>query len=241
MHYYQFNIGDYATHTQHLDPLEDIAYRRMLDWIYTHESPLPDNINQIAKYIRMRDECERIADVLREYFELTEYGYMQPRIQKEIDSYKEKSKKAKASAKARWAKSCDKSDANALQAQSERNAKQETRNNKQETRNKVKDQGDKSPKFNFKKSLLSLGVDEKVASEWLRVRRAKKATNSEIAFNKISKEISKTGLHPNQAITIAVERSWSGFSSNWIRPDDNGRFSKAVQQTINELTDLELN
>ncbi|MCP4984979.1 MAG: YdaU family protein, partial [Colwellia sp.] len=47
MHYYQFNIGDYTSHTSHLDPLEDIAYRRMLDWVYLHESPLPLSVKQI--------------------------------------------------------------------------------------------------------------------------------------------------------------------------------------------------
>lgn len=28
MHYYNFHIGDYASHTRHLSPIEDIAYRR---------------------------------------------------------------------------------------------------------------------------------------------------------------------------------------------------------------------
>ena len=34
MHFYQFNIGDYASHTRHLNPIEDIAYRRLLDIYY---------------------------------------------------------------------------------------------------------------------------------------------------------------------------------------------------------------
>jgi len=34
MHYYQFNIGDYASHTRHLSDLEDLAYRRLLDAYY---------------------------------------------------------------------------------------------------------------------------------------------------------------------------------------------------------------
>ncbi len=135
MHYYQFNIGDYASHTQHLDPLEDIAYRRMLDWIYVNEKPLPNNINQIAKYNRMRDECERITDVLQEYFKLTEYGYTQQRVEKEIAHYKNKSEKAKKAIEARWAKNRNKSDTDVLQTNNERNTKQETLNTKQETLN----------------------------------------------------------------------------------------------------------
>ena len=39
MHFYSFNIGDYASHTRHLTPMEDLAYRRLLDIYYLHEQP----------------------------------------------------------------------------------------------------------------------------------------------------------------------------------------------------------
>lgn len=122
MHYYKFNIGDYASHTGHLDPLEDIAYRRMLDWVYLHESPLPSSVEQVARLIRMRTHSECIANVLREFFELTDYGYIQEKAMGEIEAYRDKSAKAKASARARWSESTNKSDANALQTKCERNA-----------------------------------------------------------------------------------------------------------------------
>lgn len=139
MHYYKFNIGDYASHTQHLEPLEDIAYRRMLDWIYLHESPLPDSPEQIARLIRMRTHCEDIANVLREFFTLTDYGWMQEKASIEIDAYKDKSNKAKASAAARWAKKPDKPDANALPVICEGNANQEPETNNQEPLNNKQD------------------------------------------------------------------------------------------------------
>ncbi len=139
MHYYKFNIGDYASHTQHLEPLEDIAYRRMLDWVYLHESPLPDSPEQIARLIRMRTHCEDIANVLREFFTLTDYGWMQEKASVEIDAYKLKSDKAKASAAARWAKKPTKPDANALRSECEGNANQEPLNTKQKTLNTNQD------------------------------------------------------------------------------------------------------
>lgn len=122
MHYYKFNIGDYASHTAHLDPIEDIAYRRMLDWHYLHESPLPDSVDQVARIIRMRTHCEAIETVLREFFTLTDYGWEQSKVVAEIDSYKLKSDKAKASAAARWSKKPIVSDANALRDECESNA-----------------------------------------------------------------------------------------------------------------------
>ena len=129
MHYYKFNIGDYASHTQHLDITEDMAYRRMLDWLYLHESPLPDNIDQIARLIRMRTHSECIAVVLQEFFELGDYGWFQSKAMKEIDQYKAKSDKAKESAAARW----NKRDANALQAECDGNANHKPLTTKQET------------------------------------------------------------------------------------------------------------
>lgn len=139
MHYYKFNIGDYHTHTSHLDPLEDIAYRRMIDWIYLHESPLPLDVKQIAKYIRMRDECERITDVLQEFFKETEYGYTQNRVIKEIEHFKDKSAKAKKAVEARWAKKPNKSDTDVLQSQSEGNTNHKPLTNNHKTDNTTQD------------------------------------------------------------------------------------------------------
>jgi len=127
MHYYQFNIGDYHSHTNHLDPLEDLAYRRMLDWCYLNETNLPDDVDEIARLIRMRPHTDCITIVLRDFFTLTDEGYTQSRIQLEVNAYREKCAKAKKSAEARWNKKPAKTkglgDANALQTQSEGNAK----------------------------------------------------------------------------------------------------------------------
>ena len=118
MHFYQFNIKDYQSHTGHLDEFEDLAYRRLLDWCYLHERHLPAEIEEIARLIRMRTHSECIASVLREFFVRTDEGWISPRVMREIDAVNTKSEKARLSAKARW----DKQDANALRTQSEGNA-----------------------------------------------------------------------------------------------------------------------
>ena len=137
LHYYQFNISDYLSHTQHFDEMEDLAYRRMLDLYYLHESPLPEDIQELAKLIRMRTHSDCIAYVLQECFKLKKDGYHNARADKEIKNYKSKSDKASASAKARWAKTSKKNnkiddDANAMRTHSEGNAKHKTLNIKQE-------------------------------------------------------------------------------------------------------------
>ena len=216
MHYYQFNIGDYASHTAHLDPLEDIAYRRMLDWVYLHESPLPLSVKQISKYIRMRDECERIADVLQQFFTETEYGYAQRKADIEITKYRDKSEKAKKAAEARWSAKPDKPHADALQTQCERNANHKPRTINQEPVNKVKEKDAKATVFNFKSEVLLLGVSSTTVDDWLMVRKQKNSANTQTAFISLTNEIQKSGLLPQQAVEMAAANSWARFDSSWV-------------------------
>ena len=100
MHYYQFNIGDYQSHTSHLDPLEDLAYRRMLDWCYLHEKPLPKSTAEIGRLIRLRDETVVIRNILNEFFVEIELGYWSDRIGKEIEHFRSKIEQASRAGKA---------------------------------------------------------------------------------------------------------------------------------------------
>lgn len=75
---------------------------------------------------------------------------------------------------------------------------------------------EKDVRFDFKKSLLEIGVTPQVAEDWLKVRKTKKAANTETAFKRIQKEIELSGLSADECITIAVERSWQGFKAEWV-------------------------
>jgi uncharacterized protein YdaU (DUF1376 family) len=108
MHYYQFNIGDYASHTSRLKPIEDLAYRRMLDLYYLNEQPLSLCLSDVARELGLTDYLDEVAYVLNKFFIETESGFSQKRIDLEIKKYKSnhksKIKAGKASAKARQSK-----------------------------------------------------------------------------------------------------------------------------------------
>lgn len=102
--------------------------------------------------------------------------------------------------------------------------------------------------FSFKKSFLDLGVEENILSDWLKVRKTKKATNSETAFLGIFKQIKESGLTANECIKISAENSWSGFNNGWTKNKFNGKTKQnnnrgfesdttngAIQATINQL------
>jgi len=100
MHYYQFHIGDYKSHTHHLSHYEDLAYRRLLDFYFLHEQPIKHR--DIARQIGMRDHEEDVMTVLNEFFISTPEGFVNPRADKEIKQYKEFSEAGKRGAAKRW-------------------------------------------------------------------------------------------------------------------------------------------
>ena len=100
MNYYPFHIGDYIAHTAHLDPIEDCAYRRLLDAYYLNEGPLPAEVDKIARQIRMKAHVGDVEQVLREFFVLTDSGWSHARCNDEIAKMQDKQAKARASAEA---------------------------------------------------------------------------------------------------------------------------------------------
>lgn len=72
-------------------------------------------------------------------------------------------------------------------------------------------------KFSFRKSLELLGADTKLIDDWLLVRKNKKATNSETAFNLLKNEFTISGLPINDILKICIVGSWSGFKTEWLK------------------------
>jgi len=73
-----------------------------------------------------------------------------------------------------------------------------------------------NPNFNFKNSLIELGVDIDIAEDWMKVRKTKRATNTRTALKSIIKQIKLSGKSANECIALAVEESWSGFKAKWL-------------------------
>jgi uncharacterized protein YdaU (DUF1376 family) len=217
MYYYQFNIGDYQSHTSHLSEIEDLVYRRLLDWYYLHELPIPLEEVEVSRQIRMRSHTESIAIVLQEYFERTDDGWIHNRANKEIAKAGDKSEKASASAKARWSKK----DANALPTQSDSNATHNTLHITQDTEHKTQ-----------KKATVvatPVGVSDSVWQEFKSLRKAKKAPITQRAIDKISEEANLAGWTLEKALEECIVRGWQAFKADWVakktNPADNIRLT----------------
>ena len=225
MHYYQFNIGDYKSHTEHLSEMEDLTYRRLLDWYYLHETPIPLDEQEVARQIRMRSHSDCIAVVLREYFERTDDGWIHHRANKELAKAGDKSQKASESAKARWNRQ---KDANALPTQSEGNATHNTLPITQDTEHKKKATVVATP----------IGVSESVWQDFVKHRKAKKAQVTQTVIDGIAKQAQIAGWSLDDALREVVLRNWQSFKAEWVKPDQQGmsKTGQINQKVISGLT-----
>ena len=75
-------------------------------------------------------------------------------------------------------------------------------------------------RFMFKNALISLGVSPQLAADWIKVRQAKKAAQTETAFNIIAKQIKlgmdAYGVSADDIVRVAVDRNWQGLKVEWL-------------------------
>jgi hypothetical protein len=70
--------------------------------------------------------------------------------------------------------------------------------------------------FSFYNSLINLGAKKELVSDWIKVRKNKKLTNTQTAFNKFVSQYNKSGYTINEVLEKCVEKSWGGFDSDWF-------------------------
>lgn len=82
VNFYKRFIGDIQAKTGHLSLAEFGAYDRLLDHCYSTEQPLPADLDACCRIARAmsKDERKAVESVLGQFFQLTEGGYVQPRV-----------------------------------------------------------------------------------------------------------------------------------------------------------------
>jgi len=206
MHYYQFHIGDYKSHTHHLSLMEDLAYRRLLDFYFLHEQPIKHR--DIARQIGMREHEEDVMTVLNEFFISTEDGFVSPRADKEIKQYKEFAEAGKRGAAKRWGTPPN------GEAISPPNATPiATTNHKPITNNQIKEKATSVAPPE--------GVSDSVWQEFKTLRKAKRAPITQRAIDAISSEAQKIGWSLEKALEECVVRGWQAFKADWVATKAN--------------------
>ena len=217
MHYYQFHIGDYKSHTHHLSLLEDLAYRRLLDFYFLHENPIKHR--DIARQIGMRDHEEDVMTVLNEFFLSTENGFVNPRADKEIKQYKEFAEAGKRGAAKRWGTPPN------GEAISPPNATPIATINQEPITTNHK------PK---RESATSVAcppdVSQQIWDDWVALRKSKKAPITQTVLNGAIAEAKILGWPLEKFLAEWCSRGSQGLKAEWIvkpNPADKVRLTVA--------------
>jgi uncharacterized protein YdaU (DUF1376 family) len=200
MHYYQFHIGDYASHTRHLSLIEDIAYRRLLDFYYLHEQPIKQR--DIARQIGMRDHEQDVLTVLNEFFVSTDDGFVSPRADKEIQHYHSKVEQASKAGKA-----------SAERRSNIRSADVQPTNNQEPITNNHKPKRESATVV-----ACPPDVSEQVWQDWLALRKAKKAAVTSTVLDGARKEADKLGWPLEKFLVEWCTRGSQGLKAEWVAP-----------------------
>lgn len=95
MHYYQFNIGDWALEAGHLSLEEEAVYLRLINHYLNTEQPIPSETQWVIR--RLRIETQSVIDhVLSEFFELTDKGWTHNKCEEMLKAYRKTVKKNRA-------------------------------------------------------------------------------------------------------------------------------------------------
>lgn len=238
MHYYQFNIADYRKDTMHLSRLEHSIYRDLIDWCYLDESCIPLDTTVVMRKLRLcsTDDERALKNVLTDFFERTEDGYVQGRIQREIAEYhrtiENASKAGKASAEARKTKK------NERPFNDRSTTVQPTNNQEPITNNQepIKSKAIRASRFDAQAHLVDAGIPDELASDWIRLRKTKKAEVTKTAIEGIQSEAQKACISLETALRECCARGWAGFKASWLDRDNaNPRASPATQSKQAQL------
>lgn len=108
------------------------------------------------------------------------------------------------------------------------------------TINNIKNNIQNTNKKNTKKSDLDLladfGITGQLADDFITHRKACKAPITETALKGFQREADKAGIPLAEAITISIERNWSGFKSEW-----DWRGGGVIQRQPQKMTFAEKN
>jgi len=217
MHYYQFHIGDYKSHTHHLSLLEDLAYRRLLDFYFLHEKPIKHR--DVARQIGMREHEEDVMTVLNEFFISTEDGFVSPRADKEIKQYKEFAEAGKRGAAKRWGTPPN------GEAISPPNATPIATNNQEPITTNHKPKRESATVV-----ACPPDVSQQIWNDWVALRKSKKAPITQTVLNGAIAEAKILGWTLEKFLAEWCSRGSQGLKAEWIvkpNPADKVRLTVA--------------
>ena len=86
-----------------------------------------------------------------------------------------------------------------------------------DTDKKREDIKDIPASFDARMFLANNGATFKYIDDWFKVRKTKKAANTETAMKMFCKEVEKSGILIDQALEMCIVGNWQSFKADWVK------------------------
>ena len=234
--------GDYLRDTRHLTPLRHGIYLLALMHCWDSKGPLPLDEQECAGICNCRsaDEIDALRYIVNRYFVRMEDGHYNGRIQAEVVR-SESLSTVRADAGRRGAnermRRFRESQASAKQVLNTSSASvEQVTLSPSPSPSLTPDQTKETKTTRAPRTSPSLaGVDPQIASDWIAMRKQKRAAVTETAIAGIRREAEKAGLSLQDALAMCCARGWTGFKADWVKRDGtngvNRQLADRVQRT----------
>lgn len=225
MHYYSFHVSDYHHDTSHLSPMEDLAFRRLLDLYYTSEKPIPNKTHEVARRIRLPKNERDVQTVLEEFFMFDMDGnfWYHKRCDETIAAYQLKAQRNREVGRLGGRpKGNPDGNQEVTQTVSKQNPNQEPITNNHKPIDKA--------------TVVACpeGLDVSVWQDWLKIRKTKKAPLTATAWKLFVNECQKAGWTIEDAIKECCLRNWASFKADWMKEKQTN--AERLSNTMSTLT-----
>ena len=229
MHYYPFNIADFNLHTVHLTLEEEAVYRRLIDFYYDTEKPIPKETQPVIRRLRLGSYVNEFEQILSEFFTLEDDGWHSYRCDIEIKAYHDRGEIARSNGKkgGRPRKNKGKETQSVNLANPDithKKANQEliTNNDKPIT----------------KEIIIPDGINQPAWDEWIDYRKSKKKTVSQAAAKKQFKLLTNYAFEvQQQIIDQSIQNDYQGlFAPKGNNNDQTHQRPNQPKQSLTERT-----
>jgi uncharacterized protein YdaU (DUF1376 family) len=232
VHYYKRNLGDYAKKAGRLSMLQHGAYTLLIDACYDREQfPTLDEAIDWT-WASSSAEIEAVEFVLRKFFTLEDGRHVQKRIQEEIDAYRVVSETNARIARDRETNRANNNTKRARPVNdTPRSGNEAPPNQEPLTNNQEPKEEGKPPRK--RDATLPVAcpddVDGQTWTDWLHLRKTKRAPVTPTVVNGARSEAEKAGMDLDAFLQVWCTRGSQGLQADWLKPDERQVRSRAPQ------------
>jgi len=199
---------------------EEGVYRRLLDFYYDTEQPIPLETQPVIRRLRLGSHSDIVGSILEEFFHKGADGWRNNRADFEISEYQKRAERARANGinggrpkKNKGLKtqsvSVDNPDLTQTKANHNHNHNQEPKINTPAAPHESK----------LDYSWWPEQPNQQILKDWIAMRKGKKAPVSQTVINRYAKQLElacKDGRTVDECLSMAITKGWLDFKYEWF-------------------------